>query len=206
MLIMPAMAAPLSTAASLDTRERILRAAERLIAQGGVEGASTKAIAEAAGVRQGLFHYYFSSKEALLIELLKRQVAAFQAESEARRPELAAEGLPRLFADAMDALATEPGAFRLRAELMQLGHTSAALQVEVAQLLRTAREQLARNLAAVRRADAPNERDRAAATALKGAMDGLAQQKLLDPQLDIAAAAEALLSMTQAYLTGRSSG
>lgn len=48
-----------------DARERILLVAARLFAERGFEGASTAAIAKAAGVTQPLIHYYFSTKERL---------------------------------------------------------------------------------------------------------------------------------------------
>jgi len=46
-------------------RARIITAARHRFASVGVEGASTRQIAEAAGVAQSLLLYYFKSKEAL---------------------------------------------------------------------------------------------------------------------------------------------
>jgi TetR/AcrR family transcriptional regulator len=51
-------------------RERILRAANRVFARKGYSGATTSAIAEAAGLPKANVHYYFGSKQALYREVL----------------------------------------------------------------------------------------------------------------------------------------
>jgi TetR/AcrR family transcriptional regulator len=58
--------APLPRKAQRDaSRARILSAALKVFATKGFDGAGTREIAEAAGVRQGLIGHYFASKEAL---------------------------------------------------------------------------------------------------------------------------------------------
>ena len=53
-----------------STRERILRSALELAGRNGLEGLTTRRVAQAAGVNLGLLHYYFASKEALVAETL----------------------------------------------------------------------------------------------------------------------------------------
>src|SRR2546422_8990113 len=48
-----------------ETRAAILKAAERVFAEGGLDGARTDAITAAAGVNKALLYYYFRSKDAL---------------------------------------------------------------------------------------------------------------------------------------------
>ena len=48
----------------------ILVAAEELFAEKGYRGVSTKDIADAAGVSQGLVHYHFATKERLMMEIV----------------------------------------------------------------------------------------------------------------------------------------
>ncbi len=53
-----------------DGRERILRKATELFAQGGYEGTSLSQIAEAAGMKKPSLLYHFDSKESLRQEVL----------------------------------------------------------------------------------------------------------------------------------------
>lgn len=55
-------------AKSSETRSLILDAAIVAFAESGLEGASTRAIAAAAGVNQPLLNYHFGSKDALYLE------------------------------------------------------------------------------------------------------------------------------------------
>lgn len=53
-------------------REQLLDIATHLFAKYGLEGTTTKDIAEAAGVSPGLLYHYYSSKEDLLISVIRR--------------------------------------------------------------------------------------------------------------------------------------
>jgi AcrR family transcriptional regulator len=68
------------------TRERLLRAAQELIEEGGYGAASVIAIAEGAGVASGTLYRHFSSKEELFVHLFRsvcdREVQAMQAAAE----------------------------------------------------------------------------------------------------------------------------
>jgi len=55
-----------------SAREAILAAAERVFARAGFNGATTAAIAEAAGVPKPNLHYHFGSKHELYREVLSR--------------------------------------------------------------------------------------------------------------------------------------
>ncbi len=69
------------------TRERLLRAAQELIEEGGYGTASVVAIADRAGVAAGTLYRHFSSKEELFVEVFRsvcdREVRAMQAAAEA---------------------------------------------------------------------------------------------------------------------------
>ena len=54
-------------------REEILKVALALFAEHGYAATSTRRIAKAAGVTEGLVFHYFSTKEALLLEIAARQ-------------------------------------------------------------------------------------------------------------------------------------
>jgi AcrR family transcriptional regulator len=58
-----------------DKRERIMRAARKLIARGGFRAAQITAVAARAGVSTGSIYRHFPSKAALFIEVLSAAVA-----------------------------------------------------------------------------------------------------------------------------------
>jgi AcrR family transcriptional regulator len=61
------------------TRERIIRAAERLFAEGGYDGTSIRAIVAKAKVNQAAINYHFDGKDGLYREVLR---VAFRALTE----------------------------------------------------------------------------------------------------------------------------
>jgi AcrR family transcriptional regulator len=77
-----------------DVREEILRATSRLIEERGLGGATTKAIAEAAGCAEGSIYRYFPDKHALFIECVKDRFPEFLHMMESL-PQLAGTGSPR---------------------------------------------------------------------------------------------------------------
>jgi AcrR family transcriptional regulator len=68
-----------------QTTQRLLDAAQRLIAKKGLNATSVEDIAEAAGYTRGAFYSNFSSKGDLFIELLRRDHEKANAEFEALR-------------------------------------------------------------------------------------------------------------------------
>ncbi len=70
------------------TREAILRAADRVVVEGGVSGMSLEAVAREAGVSKGGLLYHFPSKEALISGMIGRLIDGFR---EALGRELAGE-------------------------------------------------------------------------------------------------------------------
>lgn len=86
---------------SLETRARILDAAERLFAQGGFDGASMRDIAVAADVPVALVNFHGGAKEALFETVVTRR----------------AEMLARCRLDALDNTRAEHGPLDLRTVL-----------------------------------------------------------------------------------------
>jgi len=56
---------------ALDRRDQIVETALRLFARHGFDGTSTKQIAQAAGIAEGLIFHYFSTKDDLLNAVLE---------------------------------------------------------------------------------------------------------------------------------------
>src|ERR671916_2617479 len=65
-----------TTIAGSDSRERILEAAARVYAQYGFRGATTRLIAQEAGVNEVTLFRLFGSKAQLFDELLHKQLHA----------------------------------------------------------------------------------------------------------------------------------
>jgi AcrR family transcriptional regulator len=60
-------------------REQLVEAGARVVARDGIAAASTRRIAEEAGVPQGLVHYWFSRKEELVEEVVLAYLREFEA-------------------------------------------------------------------------------------------------------------------------------
>jgi AcrR family transcriptional regulator len=80
------------TRASKATRERIIRAASRVFARSGYEGASIRTIVAAADVNQAAINYHFGSKDGLYRAVLQ---AALLALMQGDDGEPSAAALPR---------------------------------------------------------------------------------------------------------------
>lgn len=76
--------------ARTTAEEALLDAAERLLVEVGYAGITTRRLADAAGVNNGLVHYYFGSMENLLVRVLER----FTERLTVRQRELYAADLP----------------------------------------------------------------------------------------------------------------
>lgn len=165
------------------------------VAARGIAGATFAHVAREAGVSRGLLHYYFGTKERLLVEVVRR-------DSEIRVSRLAAplaaadttDGvLDVLVSNLLDLIENEPGFFVLLFELFSAGRRNPEIRREVAELFRKSRAQVAAAL---------EEKDREGAISLRfGAeptvsylfaiADGYAVQALSDPERDHAAVLEA---------------
>jgi AcrR family transcriptional regulator len=78
-----------------ETRERLLDAAERIFAERGFEGASMRAVTQAAGASVSAANYHFGSKDALLRATLLRRVGPLNERRIERLDALEAEARGR---------------------------------------------------------------------------------------------------------------
>lgn len=176
-------------------REQIVRATIRCLAEVGYARLTMRQVARAAGVSQGILHYYYADKRAILVAALEaavadldRRVAAAQARSgrdpRARLRALVRAGLASsredraawaVFLEFWGAMMHDATLRGINADLYaRMRRLIAAL---VAQGIRAGR---------FRRVPA----DRAAAVIL-GLLDGVSLQLAFDPKaFDVAAAAE----------------
>jgi len=71
---------PASDTPASDTKDRLLDAAERLFAAGGVGATSLRAVTAEAGVNVAAVHYHFGSKQELLRAVFVRRIAPLNEE------------------------------------------------------------------------------------------------------------------------------
>jgi AcrR family transcriptional regulator len=108
-----------------DKRNRIIAAAYNVLSEKGYDKASTKEIANTAGVAQGLINYYFPSKDLLFAEVFRRETEKYCKSLDGL---IAVEGRP-LNLESISGLLEipksralkEPEWLRLRYELFAIG-------------------------------------------------------------------------------------
>jgi len=183
-----------TTAARGANRAKLIEAAYSVLATQGYEATSIKAVAQAAGVAPGLIHYYFASKEHLLLAVVEDAAARYAEEMRTLRASLAPEqALDAAIAARKGRVEREPDRERLRIELFALGVRHPALRPAVARVLATGRDGIVQLLAA--EGNAPDgDADAAVFLAM---LDGVALQRLLDPTFDLDAAYRAIARLAQ---------
>ncbi|HEV2034973.1 MAG TPA: helix-turn-helix domain-containing protein [Candidatus Dormibacteraeota bacterium] len=177
-----------------ENREKILQAAFAVLSRQGYENTSIKDIAEEAGVAQGLVHYYFKSKEQLVLAVL----LAVCTKMELPGAEGAAGALAA-FENLKDLLKNSKDTHALYLQLIAVGFHDKELGAGVLDFLRTDRghvEQIARQVLAEREVDpAPA---RAIASVVWGAILGIMVQNIIDPDFNGDEAVDALAAMSLA--------
>ncbi|MHA7628713.1 TetR/AcrR family transcriptional regulator [Corallococcus sp. M7] len=170
-----------------DARARLIAAGQRVLGERGYDAATVKEVAREAGVNQGLVHYYFGSKDALLLAVTQEASRQYLSELERLRAQTPAEELAETAFAWGEKLATDaPGTCRLRYELFALGLRNRELTPAVAQLLGQGDEEIARTVAHVRTGhdSAPTAEDLHYAVIIKACVDGLALHHQLDKSFD----------------------
>jgi AcrR family transcriptional regulator len=168
-----------------NTRERLLRAARSVFARSGFHGASVDEIASEAGFSTGALYSNFSGKEDLFLALMEREIdehAREIAEAVGARASIAerATGGARQW---MTMIEREPEVLLLFMEFWAYGVRDARMRPKVAAQFARMRELLTALIAdGVREfdleLDIPAEQ---LAVAIDALADGIARQKLADP-------------------------
>ena len=175
-----------------DTRDKILQAAFTVLSRDGYENASIKEIAEQAGVAQGLVHYYFKSKQLLVLAVL-----AFVCKKMELGGVEGVAGAQAAFEETKTMLRTSRDTNALYVQLIGVSLHDAEIGAGVREFIRSERnhvEQIARQVFAEREADpAPA---RGIAGAVWGAILGIIVQTLVDPEFDSDGAIDALAAMS----------
>jgi AcrR family transcriptional regulator len=178
---------------------RIVEAMRSSVSRRGISGSTFEHVAREAGVSRGLLHYYFGTKEALLVEVVRRDTEhrIARLDEPLAGAETADEILQILVANLQDSIQNEPGFWVLIFELFTAGRRNPDIQREVGELFNRTRAHVAEIFAGKQREGVLQLRFDADAVVgfLFALGDGVALQMLTDPERDhadvIAAGTEA---------------
>jgi AcrR family transcriptional regulator len=167
---------------------RIVEAMRSSVARRGISGSTFEHVAREAGVSRGLLHYYFGTKEALLVEVVRRDTEhrIARLDEPLGQAGSADELLAILVADLEDSIQNEPGFWVLLFELFTAGRRNPDIQREVAELFNRTRGHVADILRAKAGEGVISPRFEIDAVVgfLFALADGLALQMLSDPKRD----------------------
>ena len=133
-----------------DKAQRIVDAMRRSVARRGSAGSTFDHVAREAGVSRGLLHYYFGSKEQLLVEVVRRDAELRMGVLDDRLAEArTADDFIDLLVFSLEELVREdPDFITVVFEMFSLSQRNDEIAAELAELLRRTREHVAALLAA----------------------------------------------------------
>jgi AcrR family transcriptional regulator len=171
-----------------DKVQRIVDSMRTCIAQRGITGATFEHVSREAGVSRGLLHYYFGTKERLLIEVLRSdaEVRIGALDEPLSSAKSADEVLDVLVAGAEEILQSDPGFYVLIFELFAAGRQNPEIRSELAQVYDGSRRHVAQILRRKEEEGVLKLRfdPETTVTFMFGAADGAALQRLTDPERD----------------------
>jgi AcrR family transcriptional regulator len=175
-----------------EKAQRIVAAMRASVGTRGAAGSTFDQVAREAGVSRGLLHYYFGSKERLLVEVVRRDCEVrVKAMEEGLAEADSVEGIVEALVHELEAfLEDDRGSQAVIYEMLSASRHSEEIRAELAELYRRWRAHLAEALrdkerrGVVRLEAAPE----AVASVLFGLGDGMGIQLLSDPDWDSGAA------------------
>jgi AcrR family transcriptional regulator len=189
-----------------EKAQRIVDAMRVSVAKRGTAGSTFEHVAREAGVSRGLLHYYFGTKERLLVEVVRRdtEIRVARLDEPLEKAKTADDVLDVLVTSLTETIEEEPAFFLLLYELFSAGRRNPDIQREVGQLFERTRSHVAEILEAKEgegvlalRFDAE-----AIVSYLFAVGDGFALQALSDPSRDNSAALEAGVASARYLLAG----
>jgi AcrR family transcriptional regulator len=128
-----------------DKAQRIVDAMRDSVARRGAAGSTFEHVAREAGVSRGLLHYYFGTKERLLVEVVRRDTELRVERLDARlgQAKTGDDVIDALVSSLTEVIENEPGFFLLLYELFSAGRRNPDIQREVGQLFERTRSHVA---------------------------------------------------------------
>jgi AcrR family transcriptional regulator len=171
-----------------DKAKRIVQAMRTSVGRRGAAGATFDHVAQEAGVSRGLLHYYFGTKERLLVEVVRhdsdvRLARLERSLADADSVDAIVEALVIQF---KDYLGEDPALHALTYELLSVSRRNDEVREELGEMYRRVRGQVADVLRAKEEAGVVKLRGDAESVAslLFALGDGLELQLVSDPDWD----------------------
>ena len=187
-----------------EKARRIVEAMRRSVAKRGVAASTFEHVAREAGVSRGLLHYYFATKEQLLVEAARRdcELRMENLEGQLAGAQTADDFIALMAQNLQETVSADPDFVTLVFELFTLSRRNEEIAVEYARLMRRTRALLAGMLASaqdegVLRLHAEPE---TVAEILFSLGDGFALRMLAEPERDFGATVQAGILCARALL------
>ena len=188
-----------------DKAKRIVEAMRASVGTHGAAASTFDHVAQAAGVSRGLLHYYFGSKERLLVEVVRHdaELRLARLEQELARADSIDAIVDVLVASLKDLVAEDDVAHALLHELFSVSRRNHEVRDELAELYRRLRGQVAEVLRAKEAEGVVSLRGEpeAVASLLFALGDGLELQLVSDGEWDAGRTFEAGMQ-TARFLLG----
>jgi AcrR family transcriptional regulator len=128
-----------------DKAQRIIAAMRASVGQRGASGSTFDHVAREAGVSRGLLHYYFGSKERLLVEVVRHDCEVRNRNMDERlaKAQTVDEILDALVVGLEEFLEDDAGGQAVIYEMLSASRHSEEIRAELAELYRQWRERLA---------------------------------------------------------------
>ncbi|HWO83168.1 MAG TPA: TetR/AcrR family transcriptional regulator [Solirubrobacterales bacterium] len=171
-----------------DKAQRIVDAMRDSVARRGAAGSTFEHVAREAGVSRGLLHYYFGTKERLLVEVVRRdsELRVERLDERLAPAKSVDDVIEALVSSLTEVIDNEPGFFLLIYELFSAGRRNPDIQREVGQLFERTRSHVAEVLDSKNEEGVLSLRHPAedVVSYLFALGDGFALQALSDPSRD----------------------
>jgi AcrR family transcriptional regulator len=188
-----------------DKAARIVDAMRTSVGERGTAGSTFDQVARAAGVSRGLLHYYFGTKEQLLVEAVRRdgEVRMERLERQLSTATTADDFIGLMAQNLQDTVREDPDFVTLVFELFTLSRRNEQIAVEYEALMRRTRVQVAGMLDAAHREGILHlhAEPEAIAEILFSLGDGFALRMLAEPGRDFTATVQAGITAARALLT-----
>jgi AcrR family transcriptional regulator len=170
-----------------EKAQRIIAAMRASVASRGAAGSTFDHVAREAGVSRGLLHYYFGSKERLLVEVVRQDCdARIQSMDERLAGAGSVDEVMQALLIGLEEFLGEPGRQAIIYEMLSASRRSDEIRAELAELYRRWRVHMAAALQEKEREgvvalQAPPE---AVASMMLSLGDGFGIQVITDPDWD----------------------